>query len=155
MKRKGLSQQMGSAQEEAEIKPQLTSLIDVMTILLVFLIQNFSSEGQLVTASDNLTLPMSSIQTNPEMMVTVSITTDAVLVGGEKIVDLSVFAEESEYIIPELLEAMEREQSKSLSPTMMLQADKELPFNIIKRVAFTCNRAGFSDFSILVFQEGQ
>ncbi len=155
MKRKGLSQQMGSAQEPSEIRPQLTSLIDVMTILLVFLIQNFSSEGQLVTASENLTLPMSSIQTQPEMMVTVSITTDAVLVGGEEVIDLSAFSEESEYLIPKLLERMVAEYGRSLSPMMMLQADKELPFNIIKRVAFTCNRAGFSDFSILVFQEGK
>ncbi len=45
--------------EEAIFKPQLTSLIDVMTILLVFLIKSFSVSGNLVTPSKDLVLPTS------------------------------------------------------------------------------------------------
>jgi biopolymer transport protein ExbD len=42
------------------IKPQLTSLIDVMTILLIYLLKSFSSEGEIVTVSKDLMLPESS-----------------------------------------------------------------------------------------------
>jgi len=153
MKAKRLSDQLGESKEAGEFRPQLTSLIDVMTILLVFLMQNFSTDINLSTDFDNLTVPSSSIEAEPVVLITVSITTDALFVDGDKIVSLDQFALEDEYEVPELFQRMEIERAKVEYPQMMLQADKELPFNIIKRVAFTCNRAGFSDFSILVFQE--
>lgn len=153
MRSNRLSEQLGGEKEASEFRPQLTSLIDVMTILLVFLIQNFSVDGNLITPSENLTLPESSIAAKPEMMITVSITADAVLVDGEKVVDVASFKTQEEYAIPDLMTRMKVERERVIVPQMMLEADKELPFNIIKRVAFTCNRAGFEDFSVLVYEE--
>ena len=153
MKLKRLSEQNNLSESDGAIRPQLTSLIDVMTILLVFLIQNFSVEGNLITPSKDLTLPNSTIDTRPEMMVTVQVSEDAIMVDGEKIATVSDFANSEEFMIEPLFERMSVERTKVLEPKLMLEADRELPFNVIKRVAFTCNKAGFNDFSVLVFQE--
>ncbi len=153
MKRKCLSNQNNLSENDGAIRPQLTSLIDVMTILLVFLIQNFSVEGNLITPSNDLTLPQSSVQNRPEMMVSVQVSEDAVMVDGEKVISISEFAESEDYMISALFDRMKIERGNTTEPKLMLEADRELPFNIIKRVAFTCNKAGFSDFSVLVYQE--
>lgn len=153
MKLKRLSEGANHKDGEGAFKPQLTSLIDVMTILLVFLIQNFSVEGNLITPSKDLTLPVSSVDTRPEMMVSVQISEEAVMVDGEKMADVQEFASTEEYLIPALFERMKIEKERSTEPKVMIEADREMPFNIIKRVAFTCNKAGFSDFSVLVYQE--
>ncbi len=153
MKLKRLSDQNHLSESDSAIKPQLTSLIDVMTILLVFLIQNFSVEGNLITPSNDLTIPKSSIETRPEMMVSVQISEDMVMVDGIKLVNLADYMESEEYLIQPLYERMVEERKLVLEPKLMLEADRELPFNVIKRVAFTCSKAGFSDFSVLVYQE--
>ena len=40
-------------------KLNITSMMDVLTIVLVFLLKNFESEGNLLTQADNLKLPYS------------------------------------------------------------------------------------------------
>jgi biopolymer transport protein ExbD len=49
----------------AIIKPQLTSLIDVMTILLVFLLKSFSVEGNLISVSTDMNLAESTSRKAP------------------------------------------------------------------------------------------
>ncbi len=153
MKVKRLSQQSMDSDSAGAFRPQLTSLIDVMTILLVFLIQNFSVEGNLITPSKDLTLPISSVDNRPEMMVSVQISGDAVMVDGEKLISVSEFDSSDDFMIPALFERMKIERERASEPKLMLEADRELPFNVIKRVAYTCNKAGFNNFSVLVYQE--
>jgi hypothetical protein len=59
---------MANAEIDGTFRPQLTSLIDVMTILLVFLIKSFSVDGNLITPSDDLILPV-PVQTNVQAAV--------------------------------------------------------------------------------------
>ncbi len=153
MKLKRYSDQNNLSESKGAIRPQLTSLIDVMTILLVFLIQNFSVEGNLVTPSDDLTIPTSTVETRPEMMVSVQVSENEIIMDGESIAFISDFVDNEEFMIEPLFERMKLERENSKEPKLMLEADRELPFNVIKRVAFTCNNAGFSDFSVLVYQE--
>ena len=48
-----------------KIKPlkgelNITSMMDMFTIVLVFLLKNFATEGNLMTSADNLILPKSA-----------------------------------------------------------------------------------------------
>jgi biopolymer transport protein ExbD len=138
-------------------RPQLTSLIDVMTILLVFLIKSFSVEGNLVTPSPDLHLPLSSSHKPPKPVCTVEVTETAVLAEGTEIAPLKSFAEADSLLVPTLHDWMRVERAKCddtlTTPEVMIQADRDIAFNIIKRVMYTCSKAGFSDFSVLVLEE--
>jgi biopolymer transport protein ExbD len=48
---------------------------------------------------------------------------------------------------------MEKCRDTSKLREVLIQADKETEFNVIKRVMFTCSRAGFTDYSVLVLGE--
>jgi biopolymer transport protein ExbD len=62
----------------------------------------------------------------------------------------------SELITP-LFGWMQLQQARSADSLarrqVMIQTDRELPFEIVKRVMYTCSKAGFDDYAILVIQE--
>lgn len=142
---------------DGTFRPQLTSLIDVMTILLVFLIKSFSVEGNIVTPSDDLVLPLSSSERPPQLRTSIDITRSAVLADGEKLVSLSEIARSDSLLIPPLYSWMRSQRSQlpdSLHiPAVMIQCDREVEFSYVKKVMFTCSKAGFIDYSVLVMQE--
>jgi biopolymer transport protein ExbD len=58
---------------EIEDKLDITSMMDIFTIILVFLLKSYSTESIAVQPSDQLQLPMSSALTMPEIAVKVTI----------------------------------------------------------------------------------
>ena len=139
-------------QTDDTTSPQLTSLIDAMTILLVFLIQNFSAQGNLIMTQNDIELPRSVVKTSPLPTYTVQITESEVRVQGVAVVKNETFANSDELIIPELFEKLSKTEPDK---RIIIEADKNLPFNIIKRVCFSCSAAGFEDFEILVDRGSQ
>ena len=134
-------------------KPQLTSLIDVMTILLVFLMKSFSVEGNLITPSRDLSLPLSTAKEVPEPVTTLEITAGAILSDGLTIASTRNAGNDDSLAIPLLSEWLKLRNSGNRKE-IMLQSDRHIPFAVIKRVMYTCSKAGFDDFTILVQQEG-
>ncbi len=127
-----------------------------MTILLVFLIKSFSTEGNIVTPSQDLELPHSTSEKPARLVSTIDITRSAVTSGGTLIAPLESFANSDSLLIPPLHEWMSLEKSKTAdtaaSHEVLIQSDRTIPFNIVKRVMYTCSKAGFDDFSVLVLQ---
>jgi biopolymer transport protein ExbD len=138
-------------------RPQLTSLVDIMVILLFFLIQSFSVEGNLVTPSDDLQLPVSSANKMPQPFCGVHITKNNVLVEDLIVTTTEMILKSEDLLLRDLLKVMIAEKAKSKDPAtankLLIQADKDIPFAIIKKVMYTCSKAGFEDFKVLVIQE--
>jgi biopolymer transport protein ExbD len=138
-------------------RPQLTSLVDVMTILLVFLIKSFSVEGTIVTPSPDLQLPLSTAKRPPKPVCTIEISKARIVSDGQVIAQTGPVAEQDSMIIPALYDWMIDQKIKSLDSSktrdVLIQSDKEIHFAVIKKVMFTCSKAGFEDFSVLVLEE--
>jgi len=150
----GVSRRMAHAGgESGTFRPQLTSLVDVMTILLVFLIKSFSVEGTLVTPSPDLELPNSTSKKNPKPACSVEITRDAVVAEGNVLAKISDFSAVDSMLIPVLYDWMRLQNLKCKDSLrlreVLIQADRATEFNVIKRVMYTCSKAGFTDFSVL------
>ncbi len=139
-------------------KPQLTSLIDIMTILLIFLIKSFSVEGNIITPSPDLELPVSTSKAHPKPITTIEITKNSIVSGGKTITTFEEFSKNEDMKIAGLFSYLKDKNpegvAKDKGKELMIQSDKEIEFNIIKRVMYTCSKAGYSDFTVLVIQEG-
>src|SRR5437899_8629841 len=61
----------------------ITPMMDMMTILLVFLLKQFSVESAAASMSEGLQLPQSSIESMRPLAVNITITQSAVLVEGD------------------------------------------------------------------------
>lgn len=151
----------GRGGENKVVKIQITSLVDMMTMILVFLLKSFSADGDILTPSKGLTLPESSAKKKPEVALRISVTQQYLLVEGKAIVNLEDMMNRKELVVPELAQILESRRTNtekiaenSTSVTfkgdVLIEADKKTRFKVLQRIMYTCGQTGFSNFSLLV-----
>jgi biopolymer transport protein ExbD len=155
LKKKKLSSAFGGISDL--IKPQMTSLIDILTLLLVFLIQSFNAEGTLITPSSDLVLPSSSSKKQPSPSIMLEVTRDGVVAEGKQLAENKSFAGSADLLVTSVYDWLARKKNRSSATAeqkrIIIQCDRDIEFNIVKRVMYTCSKAGFTDFSVLVIEE--
>jgi biopolymer transport protein ExbD len=138
-------------------RPQITSLVDVMTILLVFLIKNFSVDSDVVSPPPNVELPLSTSQKPAQPRCAVTITKEEII-AGDRSVAATADVEKSDSLIIEPLRAMVTALLPSCivddNGSVVILCDKDVNFAVVKKVMSTCSKAGVVDYSILVLKEG-
>jgi biopolymer transport protein ExbD len=80
---------------ETDGELNITSMMDMMTIILCFLLKSMSATEITVTPSDNLKLPISSSLQDPAIAVSVVVAKDRILVADKPILNLTSFADEN------------------------------------------------------------
>ena len=144
----------GIVSKKKEAKPPLTSLIDVMTILLVFLMKSFSDEGTLVTVKDDIELAQSVSKAIPETAVNLIITEEKVSLGEVEVMSLKEIAESEELLLPKLQSGLKSYlMQHSNKNKIVIQCDKKIDYKILKKILFTCGKSSIKDFSLLVVRE--
>ncbi|MFP4014426.1 MAG: ExbD/TolR family protein [Chitinispirillaceae bacterium] len=146
----------GGENKAGVFRPQLTSLVDVMTILLVFLIKSFSVENSLVTPPTDLDLPISTSEKLPQPRLALSITREEIIEDSSRIVSLDEIEGRDSLLIEPLFAHIQKNKERCMIDTaasVLIQCDKEVDFSVVKKVMFTCSKAGVKDFSVLVIRE--
>jgi biopolymer transport protein ExbD len=151
---------------DGTVKLNITSMIDMFTLMVVFLLKNYSSQGQLVTPATGLLLPSSSIEKNATEALSVKVSKSTILVESEVVIDESMFASimgQKEFMIDALFKVLKKnydEAKKSserfgteFSGKISIQGDVEIPYNILTRVMYTCGQAGFPDMNLVVYRK--
>ena len=145
-------------------KPQLTSLIDVMTILLIYLLKSFSSEGEIVTLSKVLMLPESSAMKKPELTVVLTINNKYILAENKDyLTSVDKVLSTDDLVIPELnnwlqnrrkttKEIEEHSTDTKFTGDITIQADKHIRFRLLKKIMYTCGQQGYNNFSLVVLK---
>jgi biopolymer transport protein ExbD len=138
----------------------LTSLMDVFTILVFFLVMNSGSE--VLDAPNDLVLPESVVETKPTETVVINIGKDEVLVQGVPVVRtadiMAMGGRDIEPLIARLAELQERvigvrTQTIAQSTAITILADKSIPFAIVKEIMATCTTQGYARISLAVIQK--
>lgn len=152
-----LLERYAPAADEGVFRPQLTSLVDVMTILLVFLIKSFSAEGTIVTPAEDLQLPLSTSDKTPRLRCSIIITKSAVVAEGEVLAPLTMLTSVDSLLVPNLFSYMRTQNSRAKtagqSSEVIIQCDRDVEYVYVKKVMYTCSKAGCTDYSVLVLQE--
>ncbi len=138
----------------------ITSMTDMFTILLVFLLQSFAAGEVNIDPAEGLRLPTSSTEKNPVNGVKLSISPtelkfDQTLVAkvSNNLIEASAIdASDSNFIKPlfDQLEAFNK-KDPTLAKTgkLLLQADEALPFSTIRKVMYTASMAGFPNVKLI------
>ena len=142
-------------------KMNLTSLMDVFTILVFFLLVN-SGSVEVLDAPKEVQLPESKVETKPRETVVIFVSPDEVLVQGQQaaLVDeiLAAEAGATDQITARLAELKENVVGPSTlavagSLEVTILADKSVPFIVIKRIMSTCTSEGYENVSLAVLQK--
>lgn len=144
---------------------KLTSLIDMFTILLVFLLKSFSAEGEIMTVTKDLQLPISTSQKPPEVASIIAATNDWILLDGERATTTRTALNKTRSMVIDSLKAALKtkkdvashvgqfDANMGFSGKICIQADKEIPYQLIKKIMITCGQTGYNDMLLAVMQE--
>ena len=144
----------------------LTSMVDMLTILVVFLLQTFSASGELLTVSKNITLPEAVNFRDLEQAPIIAVSRDSVTLNGDPKADSQELSRENtvDWKIPQLHDDLVvlKNNFKLLHPNpedwkgiVIVQADKNIDFKVIKKVMYTCAVAGYNNVNFAVQSRGK
>lgn len=143
-------------------KMNLTSLMDIFTILVFFLLVNTGAVEVLDTPKE-ISLPESRVKSKPRETVVIFISPTEVLVQG-KLVALvdDILKDKSSVLDPIAARLAQLKENVigistlavSTSQEVTILADKSVPFIVIKTIMSTCTGEGFEVVSLAVTQKG-
>jgi biopolymer transport protein ExbD len=139
----------------------LTSLMDVFTILVFFLLVN-SATTEVLETPKQIKLPDSVVEEKPRETVVIFVSPEEVTIQGDAVVRVAdILATRGQNIEPigEKLAALSdniiglktRAVAESLEVTIL--ADRSVPFHVVKKVMSTCTNRGYGRISLAVLQK--
>lgn len=146
----------------------ITSMMDMFTIILCFLLKSYSSEGTILTNADNLILPNSISKKRPkDVNLQLAITSDMILVDNQPVAPTEdarrIPQDNPDPIIIKLEEklafcyAQEEEMVKmgalnQIVGKIIVQADKNIEFDVLYKVMNTCGKVGYNHMNFAVME---
>ncbi|MFQ5560002.1 MAG: ExbD/TolR family protein [Nitrospinota bacterium] len=142
----------------------LNSLIDVFTILLIFLLKAYSSGGFTMPLSPGINLPEAGRFSEPEPTAIISVTNNYIAVDNKKIVDISRLKKGARNGIPDLRRHLIRIKNEAkeisklnsayrFSGMVTIEGDREIPFKILQRIMISCGEAEYSKISLALVKK--
>lgn len=139
----------------------LTSLMDVFTILVFFLLVN-SANTEVLETPKQITLPASVVEDKPRETVVIFVSREEVTVQGESVIGMAEILESTDAYIGAIGERLDQVNDNIIGlntkkvaerQEITILADRGVPFNVIRRVMSTCTSHGFERISLAVLQK--
>jgi biopolymer transport protein ExbD len=165
-KSKILGGKMVKGRKATNAELNVVPMVDMMTMLVIFLLAQFSSTGEVLYMQKDIKLPDARHGQIIEIAPVVAISADQVVVTGMKVADISDLDRDSGYLnIPTLEERLRDEKkrweiihksdpSSKWDGLVNIQADKGVPFRIVKRVMYSSGVAGYFNVNFAALDAG-
>lgn len=140
----------------------ITSMTDMFTILLVFLLQNFAAGEAQIQPVENVRLPASNTEKNPVVGIQISLSpkelkmdqTTLATVENQDIEAKSLDANDPSFIKPlfdklNQLNAEAKAKNQKSDGQVLLLADQDLPYSLIRKVMYTASMAGYPNLKMI------
>lgn len=143
----------------------LTSMMDILTTLLFFVLKTYISGSEVTSPPPGVTLPRSVIEADMHTSVVVAIDHDAIMLGGERVASVAEAASSTELLIAPLaaklneqraqMDDLDRRKGKPVSATRLatIQGDSGIEFKVLQKVMYTLDRNGFPDIALAVLKK--
>ena len=154
---------------EGEIKElNITAMMDLMTIILVFLIKSFSASSITVTASEDVRPPSSSARATPKDTIAITVTQKGVMVGDKRKVDFQNSTPRAEDLqgklllpldaalkkeVEKLKKIAERNPAAPFSGEVSIIGDKRISYDLLSTVLYTAGQNELDKFRFIILQK--
>ena len=162
------------ARERAgEIKElNIVAMMDMMTILLVFLLKSYQASTLSVNMSESLTIPVSSTQLVPQENISITVSMNEVAVNDRKVVPLQLGVIPAAYkeggraeafYVGSIFDALKKEVDKQkyiaqynknapFSGRINVIADKKITYRTLMEVLYTAGQAELGEYKFMVMK---
>jgi biopolymer transport protein ExbD len=157
--KRGLGLMPRKVREDAHLN--LIPMIDILSVLVAFLLV-YSTEVEVIQNSRGVSIPQSSTDLRPKQSVVVMITKDSILVQGEKVASLTEVSDPHTQVVEPLRNVLQRpiagldaaaRDAALNSHEVTVMADKDLPYEVLRKVLATCTAAAYGKISLAVLQK--
>lgn len=148
----------------SQSKLNLVSLMDIFTILVFFLLVN-SADVEVLQSNKDIELPKSVAEKKPEDNLIVTVSNEAVMVGGRKVADVKSILNSDNAEIKPLVEELEHraklrlarnpyasEEEEKLGLDITIMGDQSIPYTLLKKIMTTCAKTEYRNLSLAVSQ---
>lgn len=161
---------------EGEVRElNIVAMMDMMTILLVFLLKSYQTSTVNVTMGEHLQMPQSITENHPEENITVQISLNELVIEEKKVLDLQqgvipVQAKEGgkpeAFFVGVVYDALKREVDRQkeiarrsadapVTGRLNLVADKRISYRTLMEVLYTAGQAELGEYKFTVLKAGQ
>jgi biopolymer transport protein ExbD len=146
----------------------IVAMVDMMTIILVFLLKSYSASNVAMTASEDVHPPISSTRATPHDTVAVTITPSHILVGDKAVVQMRGNAIpqnllDGRRVIPldmalkkevdKLKYIAERNPNAPFSRELSVIGDRKIPYDLLLTVLYTAGQNELENYRFVVLQK--
>lgn len=159
----------------------LTAMVDMFTVLVIFLLQNYNATGQVIYIPKEVTLPKAQEIKELKPAVVVTLSAKEILVDKTVVITFEEVKQQTDWLIPSLQlkvrEALakaksdyEKDLNKKIQQAVMtargedkadpnawnkvtIQSDKGIDFLTVKKVMYTVTEAGGNEINFAVMKQ--
>jgi hypothetical protein len=152
----------------------INSLMDAMTIILIFLLMNYSLDPIRVDTSEDLKLPASTSEISPKATASVTVTAKEIVVADETILTIKdgtvdkhdkQGGDENSLQIQPLFDALTKEvtaqkemarlRGAKFDGVLTIISHAETPYRLLTEVLYTAGQAEFAKFKFAIMKGGR
>lgn len=136
----------------------MNSMMDMVTIILLFLLKTYSTEGALKSNAEDLKLPSSYTLVKPVKAATVAVS-QSVIMLGDRVVISRAEVNPDQQLIPPLANLLREkaDQEKEVEEfggeftrEVLLIIDKDVPFELLSQVIYSCGKSEYDKIRLMV-----
>ena len=143
----------------------LIAMMDILTVLLLFLLKSYVAGGEVMVPPTGINLPSSNADAPPQSSLVVAIDDDEILIGNERVATLAEALGDPGLEIAPLtahLQAVQQQQDeiarlRGAEPAQhrvaTIQGDRDIEFRVLQKVMYTLGQNGYENISLAVLQK--
>jgi biopolymer transport protein ExbD len=154
----------GHARKSVDHQIPLIPFIDFLIVLVIFLLMSFSASGELVAQQPTITMPDADNTQRIEISPIIAVDERVITLDGTRVADTQTQGQSAQVDrIEPLIQGLEAEKRKweTIHPSepfagqVIVQADRNIDFRVVKKVMFSAASAGYGNVSFAVNQREQ
>ena len=151
----------GHGRKAVDHQIPLIPFIDFLIVLVIFLLMSFSASGELVAQQPTITMPKAKNTEQIEVSPIIAVDERVITLDGTRVADTQTQGQSAQVDrIEPLIQGLEAEKQKweTIHPSepfagqVIVQADRNIDFRVVKKVMFSAAAAGYGNVSFAVNQ---
>ena len=154
----------GHGRKSVDHQIPLIPFIDFLIVLVIFLLMSFSASGELIAQQPTITMPDANNTQQIEISPIIAVDERVITLDGTRVADTQTQGQSAQVDrIEPLIQGLEAEKRKweTIHPSepfagqVIVQADRNIDFRVVKKVMFSAASAGYGNVSFAVNQREQ
>ncbi|MCP4810669.1 MAG: hypothetical protein GY913_18360 [Proteobacteria bacterium] len=122
----------------------LAPMVDMLTILLVFLLKSWSTDPPVRADDTTFALPTSTSETPVQTATTIDVTDDGIYLDDIRVAGTRFYVEQDDTLVREVHGVL------SVAPSpVQIRMDEEAPYILLRKLLFTVQQAGVEDVTVV------